>query len=224
VPTPKEKEEALRKLAEKRKQTRMCGYPTLADYHCGVYECDYVSPWSISAHNVDAKVMIVGHDWASEKWMCGPVDNESAQRGYSSRFSTNKNLFDLLDRHFGLSFADVYATNAFPFIKKGESQGSIKLTDMQSAARKFLLPQVEIIQPVIVICLGKATFNAVRAASDLDRTRTLDNAIEFPFVFRNSEIHAVAHTGSRGMNSRGRERVEEDWAGLRWQFDELTGS
>ncbi len=222
--TSKEKEEALSRLAEKRKQTRMPGYRVLADYHDGVYECDYVSPWSKSAHNVDAEVMIVGHDWSSEKWMSGPVDEESAQRGYSSRFPTNRNLFDLLKRHFGLSFAEVYATNAFPFIKKGKPQGSIKPEDMQSAACEFLLPQIEIIQPVIVICLGKATFNAVRGAYGVtQKTAKLDEAINTPFS-KNPEIRAVAHTGSRTTNMRNRaisDQVDRDWKALRRRFDEL---
>lgn len=198
----------------------MGGYRTLADYHNGRYECDYVSPWSRSAHNVDAEVMIVGHDWSSEKWMCGPVDEQSAQRGYSSRFPTNQNLFDLLNRHFGLSFGDVYATNAFPFIKRGESQGSIKHKDMQWAASEFLLPQIKIIQPLIVICLGKATFNAVREAYGETKISKLDDAIRTPFS-KNPIICAVAHTGSRTTNQRGRDQINCDWAALRRRFDEL---
>jgi restriction system protein len=217
------KEEELRKLAEKRKRTRMPGYRTLADYHDGVYECDYVSPWSKSAHNVDAEVMIVGHDWASEKWMAGPVDQDSAQRGYSDRFPTNKNLFDLLTRKLGLSFGDTYTTNAFPFIKRGESQGSVKSKDMQWAAQEFLLPQIKIIQPKIVICLGKATFNAVRGAyGENQKILTLDEAIRTPFS-QNPEIRAVAHTGSR-MRDRNKivaDQVDRDWTGLRRRLDEL---
>jgi hypothetical protein len=221
VHAPYEKEIKLRQLADKRKQTRIKEYRTLADYHDGKYECDYVSPWSKSAHNVGAEVMIVGHDWSSEKWMSGPFDEQSAQRGYSDRFPTNQNLFDLLNRHFGLSFGDVYATNAFPFIKKGESQGSIEHMDMQFAAREFLLPQIEIIQPVIVICLGLATFNAVRAAYGVtQKISTLDEAIRTPFS-KNSMICAVAHTGIRTTNQRGRDQIDRDWAALRRRFDDL---
>ena len=166
---PAEKEQALRDLAEKRKAAEKCrpirfpGYIPLADYHDGVYECAYVSPWSKSAHNVDAELLIVGHDWSSSERLKGPVDQESAERGYSSRFPTNKNLFGLLDRHFGLCFGDVYATNAFPFVKQGPAQGAIGAEDMRTAAREFLLPQIKIIEPVLVICLGQATFDAVRS-------------------------------------------------------------
>ncbi len=221
MPTPYEKEKQLRQLADKRKQTRIKEYRTLADYHNGKYECDYVSPWSKSAHNVDAEVMIVGHDWSSEKWMSGPFDEQSARRGYSDRFPTNQNLFDLLNRHFGLLFSDVYATNAFPFVKNGKSQGSIKPEDMQWAAREFLLPQIEIIRPVTVICLGLATFNAVRATfGATQKISNLDEAISAPFS-KNPMICAVAHTGSRTTNQRGRDQVDRDWAALRRRFDEL---
>jgi restriction system protein len=205
----------------------MAGYATLADFHDGVYECDYVSPWSKSAHNADAQVMIVGHDWASDKWMAGPIDEESAQQGYSRRFITNKNLFALLERHLALSFADVFATNAFPFIKRGNSQGSIKSIDMKCAAQQFLLPQIEIVQPLIVICLGKATFNAVRAASGLPRIANLDKAIESSFPLGGAEIYAVAHTGSMRTNQRNaknRVQVDADWELLRVRWDKLRAN
>lgn len=217
-----EKEEALRQLAEKRKQTRPAGYANLADYHCGLYECDYVSPWSKSAHNVDAEVMIVGHDWSSHEWMSGPIDQESAGRGYSSRFATNKNLFDLLDRHFRLQFEDVYATNAFPFVKRGRAQGSIRHRDMQNAVREFLLPQIKIIRPLLVVCLGKATFNAVRVACNEPPMANLADAIGSPFS-TNPLIAAVAHTGAR-MHLRNRDapdQVERDWEALYRRFKQL---
>ncbi len=217
---PREKTKALRRLATKRKRTRMKGYRTLGDYKGGRYDCNYVSPWSKSAHNVNAKVMIVGHDWSSEEWMRGPVDKQSAERGYSDRFPTNRNLFDLLKRHFDLCFSDVYATNAFPFIKKGNSQGSISHRDLQWAVCKFLLPQIEIIQPVIVICLGKATFNAVRGACGEAKISKLDDAIKKHFS-RNPMIFAVAHTGSLTTNLRGRRQIDRDWAALRRRFDKL---
>jgi restriction system protein len=192
----------------------MRGYKTLADFHHGKYDCHFVSPWSKSAHNVAAKVMVVGHDWSSEKWMSGPVDEESAKLGYSSRFVTNKNLFGLLNRHFRLAFKDVYATNAFPFIKGGRSQGSIRSKDMRWAVREFLLPQIKIIKPRLVLCLGLAVYDAIRASSELRPVRRLADAINSPFKLDGCHVVAVAHTGARGMNSRGRKRVEKDWKAL----------
>jgi len=199
------KQKALKRLAKKRKKTRMNGYCVLSDFHDGTYECGYVSPWSISAHDVDTDVMVVGHDWSSEEWMKRPIDNESAQRGYSSKFRTNKNLFDLLDRHLNLKFDETYATNAFPFVKRGQSQGSIRSEDMTWAVQTFLLPQIEIIEPQLVICLGLAVYNALRRTCGHHTVATLTAAISEPFDYRCSKIVAVAHTGAFGPNNRGPE-------------------
>jgi len=208
------KKSELRELARKRKAARMKGYCVLADFHNGAYACDYVSPWSISAHNEDADVMVVGHDWSSEDWMKRPVDKESARRGYSSKFQTNKNLFDLLRRHLGLEFEQVYATNAFPFIKKGRSQGSIATGDMIWAIQEFLLPQIEIIRPQLVVCLGLAVYNGIRRSSKRNVVRPLAAAINSPFDLDCSQVAAVAHTGARGINNRGRAQIDKDWDAL----------
>ena len=66
--TSEQKVEELFRLAMQRKADHRDGYWDLADIHDGYYECDYVSPWSISAQNVDAELMILGKDWASSEF------------------------------------------------------------------------------------------------------------------------------------------------------------
>ncbi len=63
--TTEQKRQKLRKLAKRRQVHRLQPHACLADFHSGIYECDYVSPWSKSACNVDAEVMIIGQDWVS---------------------------------------------------------------------------------------------------------------------------------------------------------------
>jgi len=46
------KKSALLQLARKRQAARWEGYKCIADYCCGAYECDYVSPYTKSANNV----------------------------------------------------------------------------------------------------------------------------------------------------------------------------
>jgi hypothetical protein len=216
------KESRLNRLAMTRQQTRLRGYFCLHEFAGGKYECPYVSPWSKFAHDVGASIMIVGQDWASEGRLRGPVNYDRVRLGYDPDIPTNINLQDLLRRHFGMAWADVYATNAFPFIKPGGMNGSIPPEDLIPAVEKFLKPQIEIIQPQIAICLGLSTFNAVRQSCGYDKLRTLDDAMKSAFDFRHSKIVAVAHTGARGTNNRGRDRVEQDWAAIRRQFDQLT--
>src|SRR5688572_17306909 len=56
--TSQEKQQRLIELANNRKAARLNGYACLRDFHGGIYECDYVSPWTKSVNNVDADVMV----------------------------------------------------------------------------------------------------------------------------------------------------------------------
>lgn len=117
-----DKRQRLLTLARKRQATRWSGYHSLAKYHGGVYECDWVSPYSKTAGNVDARIVVMLQDWASDGDLRGPLDREAAQLGYTPNWPTNRNLIRLLRETFNLALDDVYATNLFPFIKPGAQQ------------------------------------------------------------------------------------------------------
>lgn len=209
------KQERLLALARRRQWAEPWpGSFRVADFHNGAFECDYVSPWTKSAHNVDSDVMLVGQDWASADRLAGPFDPEVSRLGHDKKIPTNRHLQRLLREHLQLEFANTYATNIFPFIKPGRLSAKILLNGLVAGARDYLLPQVEIVRPKLVVCLGLATFNAAREAIGQPRITPLSSAIGQPVTFRQSAIHAVAHTGAFGMLNRGRENVERDWAAL----------
>ena len=49
------KEARLLALAKKRQATTYPGYTAIGDYDDGVWECDYVSPFSLLAYNKKAR-------------------------------------------------------------------------------------------------------------------------------------------------------------------------
>ena len=71
----------LMALGRKRQSSRWDGYGCIGDYHGGVYECQFVSPYSKSAHNVDASLMVLLQDWASHDYLSGPRDDGAATIG-----------------------------------------------------------------------------------------------------------------------------------------------
>jgi len=76
---------------------------------------------------------------------------------------------------------------------------------MVRAARAFALPQIRIVDPMLVVCLGVATFNALReVVGGLELSRTLASAIESPFNFGNARVWCQAHTGAWGQYNRNR--------------------
>ena len=149
----------------------------ISDYHDSGYECDHVSPYTKTAGNVDAEIMVVLQDWASHDALKGPFSNDSATLGHTPHLRTNRNLTRLLHKTFGLSLSEVYGTNVFPFVKPGGMSAAIPQRDLVATAKRFTLPEIQIVNPRLVICLGLATFNALRQASELSPVSSLASAI-----------------------------------------------
>ena len=212
------KQDLLLALAHKRKTTRWPEYNQIADYHNGAYECDFVSPYTKSAGNVDAEIFVLLQDWSSDESLRSPLDSDCVRYGLTPTLPTNKRLVELLRSHFGVELRDVYGTNLFPFIKKGGMSSFIPMRDFVRAAKEFALPQIQIVQPKLVVCLGLNTFNAIRIACGHTPAQGMNEAIDSPFTFERSHIWCQAHTGSRGQNNRGRERVAEDWRKMKMIF------
>lgn len=157
-----QKHELLLRLARKRAASRWDGYRQPEDY--GYEFSDLVSPYTRTAGNVDADVMLVLQDWASHDALSGAFDPVRARYGHDPGRTTNKRLKALLRCHLGLRLEDAYGTNLFPFIKIGGISASIPASDLTRAAREFARPQVEIVSPRIVVALGSATAKALSSA------------------------------------------------------------
>jgi hypothetical protein len=208
------KQAELLALAKLRQATQWRGYKRIGDYHAGAYECDFVSPYTKTAGNVNAEIMVMLQDWSSDESLSSAFDEDSAKLGYVQYLPTNRNLSRLLSATFGLTLRDIYGTNLFPFIKRGGMSEFIPQADLIKAARQFALPQIRVVNPKLVICLGLVTFNALRHACDLPPSRPLCSAIESPFNIGTTRVWCQAHTGALGQNNRNRggvDRVRRDW-------------
>jgi hypothetical protein len=87
------KELELFQLARQRKKDRLAGHKCFGDFWHGAYDIgDYVVPWSKSAHNYDAEVMVMGQDWNSEVNLSGPFDSDQEKYGQKPNLDTNINL------------------------------------------------------------------------------------------------------------------------------------
>lgn len=221
-----DKHAQLLELTRKRKATRWEGYTCIGDYHDRKYECDFVSPYTKSAGNVDAEVMILLQDWASEEALSDPVPEDRVRLGYDPWRQTNKRLQSLLRQHFRLELKETYVTNVFPFVKSGSMNASIRSRDLVRAAREFALPQIDIVKPRLAVCLGREAFNAVAKAAGRAPAACLDEAIATPFERGRTQVWCQAHTSSQGTNQRNRggiKRTAEDWTRMAAALERLRG-
>lgn len=211
----RDKHARLLDLARCRRGTRWPLHKCIADYHQGRYECDFVSLYTKSASNVDARVMVLLQDWSCDETLSGKLLPEGVTVGHDPHRQTNRRLRVLLRQHLDLELEHVYATNVFPFVKRGGMSAPIPRRDLVRAAQAFGLPQIAIVEPRLAVCLGKAAFDAVAVAAGRRPGRSLEDAIARPFEIGRAQVWCQAHTGQLGTNNRNRggvDRVTQDWA------------
>ena len=210
-----DKIDRLRLLAIERKADERPGYFRLSDFHEGAYDRhDHVSPWSLSAHNADAQLLILLQDWSSSDVLSRDIDREAVEKGYTPSLRTNVNLIDLVRQHFGLNISETYVTNLFVFIKPGGISARIPMSDMEYCAERYAIPQIRIVCPPVALCVGLQTLNAVRLALGESPVRAAAAANE-PLQVGSTLVFGVPHTGWWGtINAGGRREVDAIWRGI----------
>jgi hypothetical protein len=136
--------------------------------------------------------MLVGQDWASSKWLSNPKNLIFSVLGQNPNLITNKNLKEYL-KYFGLNFSDTYATNAFVFVKEGGMSTKIAQSLLRESIEKFLIPQIDIIKPKMIICLGAETYNAVRQVNNFPEVK-VGSGQEAAMPFMGADVYGVNHT------------------------------
>ena len=219
-------DELARVVALRRAETHP-RYISLSQYEGGFYDLDFVVPWTVGAQNVDAALMIVGQDWISEDYLKKNSAPEMRlarkELGQDPKLPTNITLKKLLKNYFDLLFADTYATDALVFIKPGDPDADVPMKDLKYCAQKFTWPQIQVVKPRMVLCLGAKTFNSMRRAISEPEMKLSEAWKPQPHTkVEGVEVYGVPHTGYWGtMNAGGEQRVAEIWTALAERFQQL---
>src|SRR4051812_26239424 len=102
------KAQALADLVTKRRNEAPpdSKYLNLSMVDGGIYDFEFVVPWTKSAKNLDADLMLIAQDWASQDFLRkrnSPEEQEKRKAsGQDEGLATNKNLRALLKAHFHL--------------------------------------------------------------------------------------------------------------------------
>lgn len=215
------KKEKLIKLALQRKLFCFDGFRKISEFQGGAFDMeDYVSPWSIGAHNFDADLMLIGQDWASSRWLSQSRNLHFAALGKDPDLMTNRNLDEYL-KYFNLTFSDTYATNAFVFVKEGNMSANITKKFLRESIKNFLLPQIEIVKPKMIICLGAKTYNAIRQENGYSEIK-VSSGQENAMSFMGADVYGANHTGGHGTkNAGGKESARKQWQILNGHYQRL---
>lgn len=160
--------------------------------------------------------MVIGQDWGDQRAF------EKQQGGNLAYSATNDVLRELLES-IGLTVpkptescasSRVFLTNAVLCFKDHGCQGPVRDQWFENCGQRFLRPQIELLNPKIVVCLGERAFRAVLDAYGMRLSIDFRTAVEGPGIALSDHSTAfpVYHCGRRILNShRSREVQFRDW-------------
>jgi hypothetical protein len=212
------KNEDYRRLVEKRKSYSFLGLLNPSQIEGGGYDCDHVEAWAQWCGNLNAKIILVGKDFGGTCFFL------EFRGGCDPKSTTNGNLIQLFSS-LGIDIgtpnrpnasAPIFLTNAIFGLIDSSSKGGnqIKKRMLQENATKFLRPLFNIVDPKIVITMGKEAYVGVCLALDIEYYQTLDEALaRSPLKTASGKlIFPVFHCGGLGLANRPFIRQLSDWS------------
>jgi DNA polymerase len=199
-----------------RKACDCCPYLTNASrIEGGRLDCDRIGAYSRWQGNLDAKLVIVGQDFAD-------VDGFLLNRGWArEQVQTNLTLMKLvaeagvrIDRpRYGSSDDQLFFTNAILCMKQGGMQAAVSDSCFRECGTRFLRPTIEVVAPRVVVTLGTKSLRAVCWAFNHVPPATLSEAVARPISITNATVLMPLYHPSRTvlntMRSYDAQRI--DW-------------
>ena len=241
----KTKEEAYRELIEDVKASYPVYDPTYKGNQVRLYWCEAcqeINLWTYwqGRNSLDAKIMLVGQDWgspwdqASQKTLqqiSAANDGKPYIYMEENQSKTDKNLcelFKLLDYNITERCPDLFFTNFIVGYRHRGFSGGYKKAWCDHD-KEFFHRLANIVQPRVILCLGRSTFDGVLEA--FSKSEPIQNYNQFIESDKNpvkvllrdgslTFIFALAHCGVMGTLNRNRGKANgkdsleaqvEDW-------------
>lgn len=216
----KTKEEFYHRLVEKRKNYVFPeGLKNPSEIEDGIYDkADHIGPWSKWQGNLNAKIMLVGQDWGSEKYYRDYKGNHKDDSITNVRI---KEAFELIGIEVGYPSspnrnAPCFFTNVVLGLKQGNKSNPIKRNWVKEHAEEFLKPNIEIIDPRIIITLGKPAYESVAGIYGLKKENLAKIIDKNPFELVDDKLlFAMYHCSPLGCINRTWKQQKKDWTKIR---------
>lgn len=219
-PEQVDKRERYELLVSERKKCALCVPHNLTNPNAQSlrhFDGAEIGPWTRWQGDLDARLMIVGQDW-------GGVPSFVRQGGWNLDSETNRFLRGLLksvlvdvdapEPFMPVNRNGVFATNAALCLKAAGDSSHVRAPCFRNCRSAFLKPQIEIVQPLVVVCLGLEAYSATMNAFGLPPERTLRDAVESQLrvrILAETEIVPVFHCSRQGQRTRSIEQQTLDW-------------
>jgi uracil-DNA glycosylase family 4 len=203
-------------MVSARKACRRCeGLVNASALRDGDFDSSEIGPWTRWLGDLGASVLIVGQDWGDQRAF-------EKLEGMNDPSATNRMLWKLLasigvdvpDVGIAAGSSGVFLTNAILCFKDHGCQGPVRTEWFRECGTRFLRPQIELIKPRVVICLGERAYAAVLSAYGLPAYTSWRAAVEGPGILLagGSVAFAVYHCGRRILNTHRNQTAQfKDW-------------
>jgi uracil-DNA glycosylase family 4 len=178
----------------------------------------HIGPWTQWQGNLDADLMVIAQDWGGTKYY---LDNDGLERDSNP---TNKRICELLacvgvrielPRQPQLKPL-LFFTNSILCLRPGRLTGPIKSRWFTNCSSSFLRPQVELVNPRVVVTLGYMAYRSLLKAYEMcPKPRMREAVQEIVHLPRGSVLVPVHHPGVNGTRSRSLENQKVDWQRVR---------
>ena len=220
-------------LVEKRKQCGQCKdlkltNPSKCDE--GVYDIQgHIGPWTQWQGNLNADLMIVGQDWGSKGYY---IENEGVEKDTNATNRTIRELLSSIDIQIALPNlaqreSAVFFTNSILCLRPGNglTGPTPPVSSFDNCSKSFLRPQIELVNPKVVVTLGHKAYSSVLKAYDRKPHPLMTAAVGeiIPLAGRTCLI-PVFHPGHYGSLTRSIQEQKKDWQQVRRVLNEVQTS
>ena len=178
-----DKTATYQKLVARRKACRACeslGLTNPSACAGGQFDTHHIGPWTTWYGNLDADIIIIGQDWGGQDYF---LKNHGADTDDNP---TNSNLQTLLAsvgypialQHQPQVSIKLFFTNAVLCLKSGGLTGPVKAACFRECGSEFLKPQIELVQPKVVVTLGFGAYKAVMRVYGLRPLPSMREAVK----------------------------------------------
>lgn len=209
--------DSYRRLVLSRQQCRLCdGLANASAISGGALDSQEIGPWSRWLGDLNARVLVVGQEWGDQAAF-------EKQRGLDLPSSATNRMLRRLLASVGVEVPEVgtavkptgvFLTNAALCFKAQGCQGPVRAEWFEKCDSAFLRPQIDLIGPRVVVCLGERAYRAVMSAYQRPAELVFRVAVEGPGVTLpgGSVAFAVYHCGRRILNTHRKEDAQfRDW-------------
>jgi uracil-DNA glycosylase family 4 len=217
---------AYQALVEKRKNCTRCmsmGLTNPASAELCHLDSNQIGPWTRWQGDLDADIMVVGQDW-------GDVTSFKHQSGIDNDSRTNRLLRELL-AYVGINVSappafsrqsNVFLTNSVLCLKGGNCQSQVSSHWYNNCGTNFLRPQIEIVQPKVVVAMGEWAYRTIMRSFNLFplRFRKAVEAKGHVLLLPGTLLIPVYHCSPRILNThRDREQQFVDWNRIQYALN-----